>query len=397
MTRSTWALCAAVTEEMLNDLALLAVGEGVALDQVETDVALPGMGDVRLRVALTVTGGRFDLRADDDGRARIVVSAVGEVAVDALGFEGSSAPAMPMLPSGPLPIPVRVEALVDPVVELRDDLTVQVGLAVAGGELVGVGVDHDAPAPEGVDPDAWGPMTQMVDLLFAGMGEQLWVSLGDSVGIVGTEVGADLGAVLADLGVAVGRAEVRIATGLMTVGLPAGPDVVGRATPVPVAGKRVALSLAESGVHKVAGLLLALAAGDRPLPFELQVDLGDQRVQSTLRQTRILSERIPDLRLALRTDLRPRLVGGRLEVTVRAAWVELPDLFPSFGLTGAINELSRRVGGLASFAPLRMRFPAVVQVPVGDGAADGGPDHVGVRVDDLHITGDGIGVVAGLA
>ncbi|RUP36120.1 MAG: hypothetical protein EKK60_15840, partial [Gordonia sp. (in: high G+C Gram-positive bacteria)] len=68
-----WALCAAVTEEMLNDLMVFAVGEGVSLDPVTTDVALPAMGDVRLKVVLTVTGGTFDLRADDGGRARVVV------------------------------------------------------------------------------------------------------------------------------------------------------------------------------------------------------------------------------------------------------------------------------------------------------------------------------------
>lgn len=396
MTSTKWALCAAVTEEMLNELAALAVGEGVTLDQVETDVALPGMGDVRLRVTLTVKGGRFHLNADDGGRARVVVSAAGDVAVDALGFEGSTAPAAPMLPSAPAPIPILVEALVDPVVELHDDLTMTVGLAVEGGELVGVTVDADAPVPDGVDPDAWLPMTQMMNMLFSTMGEQLWAGLGEHVGVVGSDLGAEVGEVLADLGVATGRAEARIATGLMTIGMAAAPDVVGRATPEPVGGRRLAVSLARSGVDKVAELLLTTVAGDRPLPFEIQVDLADQQVRSTLRQTRVLSERVPDLRLALRTDLRPRLTGGRLEMSVRAVWVEWPELLPTFGLTGAINELNRRVGGLLSFAPLRMRFPSVIRVPLG-GDADGGSDAVGLRIDDLRVSAEGVGVVAGLA
>lgn len=396
MTSTKWALCAAVTEEMLNELAALAVGEGVTLDQVETDVALPGMGDVRLRVTLTVKGGRFHLNADDGGRARVVVSAAGDVAVDALGFEGSTAPAAPMLPSAPAPIPILVEALVDPVVELHDDLTMTVGLAVEGGELVGVTVDADAPVPDGVDPDAWLPMTQMMNMLFSTMGEQLWAGLGEHVGVVGSDLGAEVGEVLADLGVATGRAEARIATGLMTIGMAAAPDVVGRATPEPVGGRRLAVSLARSGVDKVAELLLTTVAGDRPLPFEIQVDLADQQVRSTLRQTRVLSDRVPDLRLALRTDLRPRLTGGRLEMSVRAVWVEWPELLPTFGLTGAINELNRRVGGLLSFAPLRMRFPSVIRVPLG-GDADGGSDAVGLRIDDLRVSADGVGVVAGLA
>ncbi len=392
-----WAVCAAVTQEMLNDLVLFAVGAGVPLEPVETDVALPALGDVRLKVALTINGGTFDLRADDGGRVRVVVTAAGEVDARAVGYEGDAAPVSPMLPSGPVPIPVRVEALVDPVIELRDDLSMQVGLAVQGGELVGVTVDTDAPAPDGVDPVTWVPMTQMVNMLFASMGAQLWDTLGEHVGVVGTEVGADVGAILADLGVAVGRAEVRVGSGLLTLGLPAAPDVVGRAAPVPVAGKRVALSLAESGVHRLAALLIPMALGPRPMPFEIEVDLGDQTVQGRLRQSRILSERVPDLRLSLRTDIRPRLVGGRLELALQAAWVELPSIFGGFGLTSTINDISRRVGGLASLAPLQLRFPAVIQVPIGTEQPDGTPDTIGIQVDDLRVTGDGIGVVAGLA
>lgn len=388
----TWAVCAAVTQEMLNDLVQFVVGDGVALDPVETDVALPGMGDIRLKVALTVNGGSFDLRADDGGRVRATATAAGQVDASALGFDGSTAPVASMLPSGPVEVPVRVEALVDPVVELNDDLTVTVGLAVHGGQLVGVSVDEDAEPPDGVDPDAWVGITQMFNMLFSTMGEQLWEALGEHVGVVGNDAGADVGTVLSDLGVVPGRAEVRVATGLLTLGLPGGDELVGRASPVPVAGSRVAVSLARSGVHNLAVMLLPLATGSRPLPFEIEVDLGDQRVRGTVRQTRILSDRVPDLRMSLRTDLSPRLSGGRLEIALRAAWVELPSLFPSF-----VNDLSRQVGSLASLAPLRMRFPSVIQVPVGEGDGGGDPDTVGIRVDDLRVTADGVGVVVGLA
>jgi len=391
---SKWAVCAAVTQEMLNDLVLFAVGAGVALDPVETDVALPALGDVRLKVALTITGGAFDLRADDGGRVRAVVTASGQVEAKALGFDGD---ASSILPSGPVPIPVRVEALVDPVIELRDDFTMQLGLAVQGGELVGVTVDADAPAPDGMDPNTWAPMTQMVNMLFQSMGTQLWAGLGEHVGVVGTEVGSDVGAILADLGVAVGRAEVHVASGLLTVGLPATDEVVGRAAPVPVSGKRVALSLADSGVHRLAALLIPMALGSAPMPFEIEVDLGDQTVKGTVRQTRILSSSVPDLRLSLRTDIRPRLVGGRLELSLQAAWVELPTLGGLAPFTGLINDVSRRVGGLASLAPLQLKFPAVIQVPIGTVQPDGTPDTIGIAVDDLRVTGDGLGVVAGLA
>lgn len=391
-----WAVCAAVTQEMLNDLVIFAVGEGVALDPVETDVALPAMGDVRLKVALTITGGTFDLRVDDGDRVRVVVTASGVVEARAAGFDGESAPASPIMPSGPVPIPVRVEALVDPVVELNADLSISAGLAVQGGELIGVTVDLDAPAPDGVDPDMWTPMTHMVNMLFASMGTQLWESLGEHVGVVGTDVGADVGGVMSALGVAVGRAEVSVGPGVLTLGLPASDGVVGRAVPMPIEGARVGVSLAETGVHELAALLIPLAMGDRPMPFDIRVDLGDQRVRGTVRQTRLL-ESVPDLRFALRTDLRPSLVDGRLDISLQAAWVELPRLFGGFALTDAINNVSRAVGTLASLAPLRLGFPSVIQVPIGTTQPDGTPDTIGIEVNDLRVTGDGIGVVVGLA
>ena len=50
-----WAICASVTDELLNDLALMGVGDGVAMEAVEQEINMPAMGEVRLRLALTVT------------------------------------------------------------------------------------------------------------------------------------------------------------------------------------------------------------------------------------------------------------------------------------------------------------------------------------------------------
>jgi hypothetical protein len=52
------------------DLVLVAVGGGVPLEPLDKELALPALGEVRLRLGLTITGGAFDLRADDGGRAR---------------------------------------------------------------------------------------------------------------------------------------------------------------------------------------------------------------------------------------------------------------------------------------------------------------------------------------
>jgi hypothetical protein len=284
----------------------------------------------------------------------------------------------------PAPIPVRVEALVDPVVDLRDDHTLSVGLDLGAAELVALTVDTGVPAPDGVDPATWMGITQMTQMLFGSMGDGLFAALGEHVGTVGMDLGSDIGLVLGDLGVAHGRAETRVGSGLLSFALDAHESVEGRAEPVPVAGRAIGVALARSGVNRLAQALLERAAGGLALPFELEVDLGEQRIGGTLRQTRLLSERIPDLRTALRTEIRPRLVRGRLELTVQAAWLELPPLVPS-----VVNDLSRRLGGLASLAPLRLRFPATFDVPL----VPGSDATVPVRVDDLRVGADGAAVV----
>jgi hypothetical protein len=380
-----WALSASLTEGLLNDLVLFAVGEGVALDPLEQAVALPALGDVQLRLALTITGGRFDLRADDGGRARVVITADGDVSVRTTDYEGDTMDGGPLgFPAPPAPIPVRVEALVDPYLELRDDHTISVGLDLARAELVSLGVDKGAAVPDGVDPGVWMGITSMTDMMFGSMGDGLFATLGEHVGSVGMDLGPDIGMVLGDLGVAHGRADARVSSGLLSFGLRARDSVEGRAEPVPVSGKGLGVSLARSGVDHLTARLWERAVGGLPLPFELEVDLGEQQVGGTLRQTRLLSERFPDLRAAVRTEVRPRLVGGRLELSVRAAWVEMPSFVPSF-----VNDVSRRVGGLLSLAPLRFRFPATIDVPIIPGSTDTLP----VRVDDLRVTADGAGVV----
>ena len=384
MPATRHALIASITQDLLNDLVLFAIGAGVPIDPLQRPVALPGMGEVDLHLALTVTGGSFDLRGDDDGRARVIVNGVGVVSVEASGFTGDQLEGEATgFPSVPAPIPVRVEALVDPALALRDDHTVQVGLDLSRAELVSLLVDPDAPVPDDVDPDTWTSLTQMVQVLFSSMGDDLFASLGEHVGSIGMDLGPDVGLVLSQLGVKYGPAEVRVGSGTMTFALPANGECEGHAHPVPVAGKCVGIGVAASGVDHLGQLLVQRALGGMSLPFELDVELAEQQVGSRLRNARIF-DRLPDLRAALRADIRPRLVGGRFELSLQAAWVELPSVAPSF-----INDLSRRVGGLVSMAPMRLRFPAVIDAPL----IPGSDDTIPVRVDDLRVTGDGVGVV----
>ncbi len=387
-----WALCASVPEELLNELVLVAVGGGVALEPLDTSLTLPGMGEVDVRLQLTVNGGQFELRADDGGRARVVVTADGDVQTRSATYEGTvdQAPGLggPMgVPTPPAPIPVRVEALVHPVLEVHPDHTVTIGLDLSEAELISLQADHDAPVPEHVDPDAWAGILQVFGMVFGMLGPSLFASLGEHVGTVGTDLGPDVGAALVELGVDLGRADVNVASGLISFGLAATDEVRGRAQPVPIAGRRIGIGMANSVVAHLTQKLLERVSGDLPLPFEVDVDLGEQRVGGRVRQSRLLPEPFPDLRTALRTEIRPRLLRGRLELSVQSAWVELPPVLPSF-----LNQVSRRLGELVSLAPMRVNLPAQLDVPLIPDSTDTIP----VEIDDLRVTTNGVGVVVAL-
>jgi hypothetical protein len=67
--------------------------------------------------------------------------------------------------------------------------------------------------------------------------------------------------------------------------------------------------------------------------------------------------------------------------------LELPPVLPSF-----LNDVSRRLGELASLAPIRVQFPARLDLPLIPDA----PDTVPVEIDDLQVTSNGLGVVVAL-
>ena len=133
------AIVVSVTEDLLNGLVHVLVGDGVALDPLDTSVALPGMGEVDVRVALTITGGSVIPSAADDGRLRVVATASGDVSARSMAFT-SGPDEVPIgamgVPTPPAPIPVRVEALVRPVFEISHDHTVLVGLGTHHGSVV---------------------------------------------------------------------------------------------------------------------------------------------------------------------------------------------------------------------------------------------------------------------
>lgn len=384
-----WAVCASITDELLNDLAMIGLGDGISMEPVEQEINLPAMGEVRLRLALTITGVTFDLRADDGGRARITVTGSGDVSIKGSDYEGDTLDSAAVgMPTPPAPLPVELVALADPYFEFRDDHTLSVGLDLREAELVSLDVDQGAELPDGVESDAWAGVLQMTSMMFNMMGHELFAGLGEAVGSVGLDLGDDVGMVLADLGVDHGVADTTVGSGVLSIGLPATDETVGRAMPVPVAGRRLGVSLARSGIDQLADQLLGRVVGGMPLPFEVELDLGERRVGGGIRQPRVISERFPDLRSTMRTEVAVRLARGRLELAVKAAWVEWPSFVPSF-----VNTLNRRLGGLVSMAPLRFKFPATLQVPLVPGA----DDTLGVRVDDLRVSPDGVGIALALS
>jgi len=67
---------------------------------------------------------------------------------------------------------------------------------------------------------------------------------------------------------------------------------------------------------------------------------------------------IPDLRPGLHYSVVPRLLGEFLELVATEVWVELPFV------PAPINRLSRLLGGAASLAPLKVRVPSTMTIPL---------------------------------
>ncbi|MEI2640642.1 MAG: hypothetical protein V9F03_16845 [Microthrixaceae bacterium] len=391
------AMVASLTQEMVNDLLPFLVGVGIPVDPLDTTISLPGMGDIEVTLGLTVTGVSAVLDSANGGRIKVIVAGAGEVATRTVDYAGDAvsaespavspilSAASAMLPSAP--IPVIGEALVQPFMYLKDNGQIIVGLDLNQAEFVSIATDPNAPVPEGVEPAGWPGMLAMFGVLLGGIGGDLFAALSEHVGEAMVELDEEVGSVFVKLGGRPGPIALSVSSGLVTISVPADSSVKGAALPVPIAGKRIGVGLATSVVDHVAHIALERAAGELPLPFELKVSLDEQSVGGQIKNSRIFPESLPDLRGALRTEVRTRLLRGQLELSVQSAWIEMPSIVPSF-----VNQISKRLGGLVALAPFKVKFPALIPVPLPDGAGS-----LDVRIDDLRVTADGIGLVASLA
>ncbi len=91
-----------------------------------------------------------------------------------------------------------------------------------------------------------------------------------------------------------GAGDAQVSSGVLSIGLPATDAVDGRFG-YSIAGHRAGrgVSLAASGVDRLAGAALERALGGLPMPVEIELDLADRRVGALLRQPRLVSSGSP--------------------------------------------------------------------------------------------------------
>ena len=363
-----------VSESFLNGLAETGIGDGVDVDPLIRTFQLPLMGPMELVIDMTIVGVTFVMDPANDGRLLATIRATGTV-------EATGDSPMPILPGVAR---VRGDVLVDPIIELRDDHSFVAILDVLNSELV----DMELEGIEGLDADGEA-QEQMSRMLFDALGGELFRGLAEKLGSIGLELGPEQGEAVADLGVATGPAEVRVEKGHVTVGLLATPGLVGSASPVEVGGGRIGVGLASGSLAVLVEHLSRERLG-MGLPFDLDLDTRERRLDGRIRNYR-LGDSLPDLRPGLRYTIRPRLVDGQVELTLREAWVELPDVIPTF--TQPINRLNRWIGGVASRAPLTVRVPSRVSLPVRPGSTA----TMRASIVDLSVGADGVHVTVDAA
>jgi len=171
--------------------------------------------------------------------------------------------------------------------------------------------------------------------------------------------------------------------GAMTVGLPSNLGVSGHAEAERPGGNGLAVAIAAGSLTALINRLVSDSLG-MAIPADLDVTASEGRVGGRMRNQRLVdSPLLPDLRPAVRTTVRPRLVDGNIELSLSEAWLELP-LVPA-----PINRLNRWIGGVASRAPLSVSIPAQAELPVRPGSDAA----LRVEVTDLSIRPDGIALV----
>lgn len=354
-----WALSLTVSEEFLNAIAEDGIGAGVTVEPLRQTLSLPMLGDVDLTMGMTIIGVTFSMVAEHHGRLLASIRAAGS-----LELHGDSP-----LPSPPGRAIVRGDVLVTPVVEFLPDGGFRAVLDLPGSDLVGMHFEGFEGSE--TDNDTSAAMGQM---LFATVGGEMFSGLASHMGVLGLELGAEEAGLLSLAGVRPAAGDIRVLDGRMVVGLPGVDGLDGHAEPASPGADGLGLGVADGAMAAV-----VVAASGLTLGVDLPVDLdfsSDQRgVGGRLRNRRLVQHRfVPDLRAGLRYTVATRLVGDRINVSLREAWIELPLVPP------VVNQFSRVLGGAIGLAPLKFSLPSVFRLPTpGDG-----DDELVLTVSDLR-------------
>ncbi|NLA35067.1 MAG: hypothetical protein GX868_05185 [Actinobacteria bacterium] len=363
---SRWALALTVTEEIVNAAAAFRVGEGISAGAVTQKVNLPMMGELEVSLDLSIIAVTVTMSPEHNGRLHTAVRATGEVSF------GAGSP-MPALPGKPV---VRADVLVPVRVELRPD-----GRFIAMLDLANAEVDAltlEAIEGANIDPDT---LHAMGSMLFGSIGPDLFSGLTASMDTIGVELDPVQARPLVHIGVRSAPADIIVGDGTLTIGLPAVDAVEGHASVALRPGQHIGAGVSAGALTQIAYRVMEDSLGV-PLPFDVELEPASSEVGARIRNRRLTdSPFIPDLRPGVRTAVAARLVGERIELSPREAWVELPFV-PSF-----VNRFNRAIGSLASLAPVSTSVPATMDVPVGDGST------VGLAVTELAMRADGVSCV----
>ncbi len=366
-----------IPEEFLNELARVAVGDGVDGPTVLHDFNLPVMGSVVTELDVSIIGVSFRMRASDGGeRIHASVRARGHV-----GF-----PEMPGgVPDEPPSLVVRGDMLVRPLVHV-DAHGIHVGLDVATAELEQMVIETESSEP--ADDAVLQARAQMSEMVVGMMGDDAFQILRGEMEQVALNLGPELAQLVLGLGVEPGDGDALVEDGALVMavrrqegheGTPLGPlaSEPERAT-ASIASEVLAPAVLQMVEARLEGL---------PVPFELDLGVVGERLQGRMRNTRLVGAGLPDLRAAMAWEVRPRLRGDAIEVDLRAAWLELPDLIPL-----PVNRWARQVGSIAGLLPIRMTLPARAELP----RSEHGEDDVSVLVESLELRDEQIDLVVAL-
>ncbi|KAA0235847.1 MAG: hypothetical protein EDR02_03715 [Actinobacteria bacterium] len=346
-----YAAALTVPEGFLDALAVRGIGEGVQAPSVRHTFSMPMIGTMEVSIHATIIGTSFALKPENEGRLHATITALGDIEWhDQTDEEGA-------ISDTEEPIRVVGEVLVRPTGVHGPGRSFTAGLDVDGAELLSLRIEDTS--RDQIDEDVARAHAQMNEMVLATMGEDLFELLKAKMDDVSVTVEGPVAEVLGELGIDEGHADIEVCDGYLLVCLTTTDDIGGGAMAVPAAGTSVGVGIATAGLAGLVSRLGEQAIGDVPLPFDLDLDFDHERIAGRVRNARLFSDRVPDLRSGLRYTVRPSLVNGHLEMRLEEAWLDLPAAFPQ-----GLNRLNRRIGALVGRFPLTFRLPTSATVPV---------------------------------